>query len=257
MMTITLYKIILGGSNKYMFQAPLYQQVKEDIKLSIERGQYLPKEQIPSEPELSKIYSVSRITIRRAVDELCSDGYLIKLQGRGTFVATPRIHRKITGNTQIEGFTQTCEQSGLVASGELVNCQIVPAREDEKRFLQLPPHDDSLIYIQRIRYASGTPILLENQFLPHEEYKDLLEREDLGSLSLFQSIYEISGKKATKSNRRTIQITVADHEQSLLLETDLGSPLFFTNVYFTTEQDEPICIGRQYYVGSRYMFDLQ
>ena len=74
---------------------PLYQQVKEDIKAAIEQGKYKPKEKIPTEPELSAEYSVSRITVRRAVEELCSEGYLVKMQGRGTFVSSPRVHRKV------------------------------------------------------------------------------------------------------------------------------------------------------------------
>jgi GntR family transcriptional regulator len=74
---------------------PLYQQVKEDIKAAIENGRYKPQEKIPAEPELSAEYSVSRITVRRAIEELCSEGYLVKMQGRGTFVSSPRIHRKM------------------------------------------------------------------------------------------------------------------------------------------------------------------
>lgn len=62
---------------------PLYQQIKEDIKAAIERGKYKPNEKIPAEPELSAEYSVSRITVRRAVEELCNEGYLVKMQGRG------------------------------------------------------------------------------------------------------------------------------------------------------------------------------
>ena len=85
---------------------PLYQQIKEDIKAAIERGKYKPNEKIPAEPELSAEYSVSRITVRRAVEELCNEGYLVKMQGRGTFVSTPRIHRKMTGGNKMESFSQ-------------------------------------------------------------------------------------------------------------------------------------------------------
>ena len=61
--------------------APLYQQIYDEIKDAIEKGVYTPKERIPSELELAKQYEVSRITVRRAVEELCSDGYLVKQQG--------------------------------------------------------------------------------------------------------------------------------------------------------------------------------
>ena len=111
---------------------PLYQQIKEDIKAAIERGKYKPNEKIPAEPELSAEYSVSRITVRRAVEELCNEGYLVKMQGRGTFVRTPRIHRKMTGGDKLESFSKTCRESGRVPGARLLDRKIVPVRGDAK-----------------------------------------------------------------------------------------------------------------------------
>ena len=70
---------------------PLYQQIYDDIKTLIKKGEYQSGDRIPSDPELSHTYSVSRITVRRAIGDLCTDGYLIKQQGRGTFVGSPRV----------------------------------------------------------------------------------------------------------------------------------------------------------------------
>ena len=84
--------------------APLYQQIYDEIKDAIEKGVYAPKERIPSELELAEQYDVSRITVRRAVEELCSDGYLVKQQGRGTFVSTPHINRQFHAST-LQTFT--------------------------------------------------------------------------------------------------------------------------------------------------------
>ncbi|MEE1274075.1 MAG: GntR family transcriptional regulator [Olegusella sp.] len=67
---------------------PLYQQVMEKIKRGIESGAYATGEKIPSEAELSEMYSVSRITVRRAVEELVEQGLLTKRQGKGTYVIT-------------------------------------------------------------------------------------------------------------------------------------------------------------------------
>ena len=55
---------------------PLYQQIYDDLKQSIKDGEYKVNQKIPSETELSQQYSVSRITVRRAIEDLCSDGYL-------------------------------------------------------------------------------------------------------------------------------------------------------------------------------------
>ena len=84
--------------------APLYQQIFEEIKSAIEEGVYAPKERIPSEPELAAQYGVSRITVRRAVEDLCVEGYLVKQQGRGTFVSTPHINRRLLQYTVARSF---------------------------------------------------------------------------------------------------------------------------------------------------------
>ncbi len=68
---------------------PLYQQVKDDIRAAIESGKYKTNEKIPPEPELSAEYSVSRITVRRAVEELCAEGYLVKCRGGAPLSASP------------------------------------------------------------------------------------------------------------------------------------------------------------------------
>ena len=91
--------------------APLYQQIYDEIKDAIEKGVYAPKERIPSELELAEQYEVSRITVRRAVEELCSDGYLVKQQGRGTFVSTPHINRQFHAST-LQTFTALCANNG-------------------------------------------------------------------------------------------------------------------------------------------------
>lgn len=70
--------------------SPLYQQVFEVIKGKIETGRYPAHSQIPTESELSRMYGVGRITVRRAIEELVNEGYLTKRQGRGTFVTALR-----------------------------------------------------------------------------------------------------------------------------------------------------------------------
>ena len=68
---------------------PLYQQVKDDIRAAIESGKYKTNEKIPPEPELSAEYSVSRITVRRAVEELCAEGIWSKCRGGAPLSASP------------------------------------------------------------------------------------------------------------------------------------------------------------------------
>lgn len=232
---------------------PLYQQIFEDIKASIENGRYVPQQRIPSEPELSEEYGVSRITVRRAIEELCADGYLVKQQGRGTFVSTPHINRRLLQTTAAQSFSSVCRENGMEPGARLVNRQIVPARPDEAGFLQLD-EGALLLYIQRVRTADGQPIFEENVFLPYEGYQVLLS-DPLDNVSLFDAIERVGGRRPAKTRRRTIEAVRATSEQAGELAISPYDPLLYLNVYFSDEADVPVCIGRQYYVGSRYRFE--
>lgn len=233
---------------------PLYQQIKEDIKSAIESGKYKQQELIPSETELSNEYSVSRITVRRAIEELSNDGYLVKKQGLGTFVSTPRIHRKMISGTKVESFTDTCKSYGKKSSAKLLSRQIVPMRADEQDFFK---GDSSglLIYIERLRLADGLPIFLENQLLPYEEYKHLLDI-DLNDASLYDEIKKISGKKVYSTTKLTLEATKASTSQSKKMSVQVGEPLLHLCSHFLDQDGNPLCIGRHYYIGSRYMYEL-
>ena len=154
--------------------APLYQQIYDEIKDAIEKGVYAPKERIPSELELAEQYEVSRITVRRAVEELCSDGYLVKQQGRGTFVSTPHINRQFHAST-LQTFTALCAGNGMKAGAHVIDRQIVPARQNEMEFFGLQK-DALLLHIKRVRTADGEPIFEENIFENRYRHVDELAR---------------------------------------------------------------------------------
>lgn len=234
--------------------APLYQQIFEEIKTAIEEGEYLPKERIPSEPELAAQYGVSRITVRRAVEELCAEGYLVKQQGRGTFVSTPHINRRLLQYTAARSFTDVCRDNGMAPGGHVVNRLIVPVRAEEAKFFGLTD-DALLLYVQRIRTADEQPIFEENIFLPYEGNQQLLT-DDLEDVSIFDKIAEVGGARPVRTPYRTIEAVRATQEQASRLAITQGDPLLFLNACFADEDDNPVCIGRQYYVGSRYRFVL-
>lgn len=188
------------------------------------------------------------------MEELCAEGYLVKMQGRGTFVSKPRIHRKFTSGKGAASFTEICKENGMVPGARLLNRQIVPVRKDEEAFFHVGS-DALLIYIQRLRTADGQPIFLENLFLPYEPYKNLMS-ENLNDVSMFDAIEHISGLRPATAARQRIEAVRATAEQAQLLNLSLGEPLLHLNAYFQDQYDHPLCIGRQYYIGSRYMFEF-
>lgn len=233
---------------------PLYQQVMDDIREDIQDGAYAVNARVPSEAELSGMYSVSRITIRRAIEELSSEGYLTKKQGKGTYVNPPKLERKIYQNSEVQSFTDTCRESGRLAGARLISCQSVVARASEARFLGLDEGAE-LIHVRRLRTADDIPIMIENNFFPREGFEFLMGAE-LNDVSIFKLVEEHVGRRVADNSSCTLEIVHADSDMADKLAVSVGEPLFYEHVDFLDDQARPFLIGKQYIVGSLYVFNI-
>lgn len=234
---------------------PLYQQLKGVLKNSILSGELTYGDKIPTEVELSEKYGVSRITVRTAISELVEEGFLIKKQGKGTFVSKPKIQRKIE---YLTSFTAACEANGLTASSKVVKREVIEPEPEERRDLKLDD-EDYLIYIQRIRYAGNEPLMLENNYFSYKKFSFLLTENLEGSLyELLREKYGVNpadpDKDLLSNTRTTIEIARASEEEARLLEVPSGEPLFFINTLIYDDKRRPVHIGRQYVIGERYKF---
>ena len=233
-------------------QTPLYQQLMEEIKRKIESGEYHYGERLPSELELIKQYAVSRITVRRAMEELVTEGYLVIRQGKGTFVNKPKIERKFKMENVL-GFSNACAANGMKPSHTLVERKIITPGSDERLFFGLGDKE-RIIYTQRVLSADDDPIMVENNYFALKGYEFLLEEKLDGSLfDLLSQKYDI-----VPSNTRlcTLELVRATAQNAKLLHVPVNEPLFYMIAYITDKNDNPVYIGRQYIVGSRYMFNI-
>ena len=181
-------------------------------------------------------------------------GIWSKCRGGAPLSASPASIASLPAAEEAASFTETCKENGMVPGARLLNRQIVPVRKDEETFFHVGP-EALLIYIQRLRTADGQPVFLENLFLPYEPYKSLMS-ENLNDVSMFDTIERISGLRPATTSCQRIEAVRASAEQAQLLNLSLGEPLLYLNAYFHDQYDHPLCIGRQYYIGSRYMFEF-
>jgi len=233
---------------------PLYQQVMGDIKDDIDRGRYAQGDKIPSEAELSDIYSVSRITVRRAVTELVGEGYLTKKQGKGTFVNRHKLARKLQQTNEVQSFTDTCSENGRTAGAKMLGVAVTKARAGECEFLGFVEGAE-LVHVKRLRTADGVPIMLENCFYPLNGFEFLLEA-DLTDRSIFKVVEEKSGRRPESDDLCTLEIVRASPEVADILKVTIGDPLFLETIYFIDQDHRPFFIGKQYIVGSLYVFNI-
>ena len=229
---------------------PLYLQMKELVKKDILDREYSSGEQLPTEPELCEKYGVSRITVRKAVEELCKEGFLVKKQGKGTFVRPKKIQRKIE---HLMSFTQACQNNGMEPSTSVLKREFVQLEPRLAEEFHLRPRLP-MIMIQRLRKADGIPVMLENNYYPREDFTFLMEESLDGSLyQLLEDKYHVMIESSRDSY---LDVVKADAEQARVLGLGCGEPLFCMTAKIFDSRDRLVHVGVEYIVCERYRFGL-
>lgn len=184
--------------------------VKEIIINRIETHEYLPGEMIPSERELANLYHVSRPTIRLALDELVNQRYLVRMQGKGTFVRKPD-HNKVAmgllNEAQNASFTTMVRQFGIEISNKLLGTGLISHKKyfSQKMNLNL---DDQVYGIHRIRLGNHEPLALEFTYIPFDLFSDA-ENYNFERISLYDYM-ESKGHLPVTFHESMTMITAGD-----------------------------------------------
>lgn len=198
-----------------------YLQVAEELINRIETNKYSSGEPIPSERELIEEFNLSRITIRKAIEELVYKGYLEKVQGKGTFVKSV-IHRQ--NLFSLTSCKQDILNQGMSPSTKVIRCEIEKATSDITDTLKIGIGDE-ILTLERIYYANGTPVNLTETHLPLKYFPNL-ELVNFNNNSLYQTLetkYNLTIKEAT----RTIDAIIPTPEIARYLELEPNEPVLF------------------------------
>lgn len=141
---------------------PLYHQVKTLILREIEAGRWKPDAQLPTEDELSARFEVSKITVRQALRELATLGFIRREQGRGTFVQRPPLEQ---GPRELTSFTDEMRKHGLLAASQVLERGPVPATAEIATMLGIST-GDPVFRLRRLRLADGEPMGLQTAYIP-------------------------------------------------------------------------------------------
>jgi GntR family phosphonate transport system transcriptional regulator len=159
---------------------PLYRQIRDVLVVEIQ-GLYKAGESLPAEGDLAHRFGVNRHTLRRAVDELVAEGLVERRHGKGVFVLEPSINYAIGSSTR---FTETLQSQGRSTSSRVLRKQIVPARGTIATRLQLE-EGEKVIFVETLRTVEDKPFCLISHFIPLNQFPDVFERYDSGSLHQF------------------------------------------------------------------------
>ena len=200
------------------------------MKKKIEDKEWSLGFRIPIEQELCNVFDVSRVTVRSAISELVRQGYLIRQQGRGTFVSKKVISDKLTMFTT---FGELMLEEGIDFSTDMLAQTIMMPVDDLADKLNVSG-DKHIIYIKRLRKVDNKPILIQETYIPFHICPPLLE-EDVRKNSLFELLERKHGVHLT-GVRNYFDVKYLNADEGMLLDLSENSPaLVLTQHFFSGE----------------------
>jgi DNA-binding GntR family transcriptional regulator len=226
---------------------PLYYQIARRLQEAIERGDFPPGSRIENELKLAEQLSISRPTIRRAIQELVDQGLLVRRRGVGTQVLRGRVTRSVELTSLYDDLalsnraptTQVLLREEVAPPAEIV--EILGVTESEP-----------VLHIRRLRFSEGLPFAILENYLPPEFLElttDQLERHGL---------YQLMRARGTTMRvaRQTIGARSSSDDESRLFGQPPGSPVLTMSRTLFDQSGHPVEYGEHCYRPDLYSFEV-
>ncbi|WP_042171302.1 GntR family transcriptional regulator [Streptomyces sp. NBRC 110035] len=226
-------------------RVPKYYRIKQRLLGMTEARP--PGSPMPAERFLALEFRTSRTTVRKALQELVSEGRLVRIQGKGTFVAHPRIYRTL----QLTSYTEDMRNQGLTPASRVLDIDCTAAGEELAALLEVEP-GEKVLRLERLRLAGGDPMAIEATHLSARRFPGL-RRHLARRASLYTTLTEVYGVRLAEADE-TIETSPATPREAGLLHTDVGMPMLRLSRHSRDERGKPVEWVRAVYRGSRYRF---
>jgi len=222
---------------------PLYLQIASSIRTRIHDGEIVDDEALPSERELTSMTGASRVTIRKAIDKLISEGLLYRKQGSGTYVS-PRIQ---TPSSFLSSFTDDAKERGDEPGVFWIVKTYSKPTASEASQLEIAQTSE-VARLGRVRLANGEPLAIENAVVP----KQFLPELELIGDSLYEALSRL-GHRPVRGRQR-IRASLATPTEAGLLQVDEHSEVLRIERTTYSMEGTIVEFTRSAYRGDRYDF---
>lgn len=228
---------------------PVYKKIMKYIEECIKGGVYSRGGAIPSEQEFCTMFDCSRMTVRKALDELVSIGILYKAKGKGAFVSNIEYDRLYS----LKGFSQIMRQQGLEYSSEVVRFEIMPAQKDLANKLRILEGMD-VYCLERIRKVMGDPVSIETVNLNMKDFPGLLNY-DFSRLSLYEIMESEYGVSINRAVQSINTVNIDGENAKILFNKNKGVALRSMSIGYN-KSSRPIEYEYALYNGYKYTVDV-
>jgi GntR family transcriptional regulator len=228
------------------YPEPLWVQAVNFIRGSISSGTLKPGMRLPPERELCLDFGISRVTLRKALNQLVDEGVLIAAHGRGWYVASPAVRKEWPNS--LESFSETAARMGLAAESEILRSDIAAATFDEAEELGIAP-GTRIFHLERVRMLGGVRIAIDVTRIALALAPGI-ERHDFSIESLYEAL-AAAGVIPVRADS-TLEAREADRTMADRLHLELGKPLLVMHQVAVDEAEHPLFASTITYAGDRY-----
>ncbi|GAA3421167.1 GntR family transcriptional regulator [Streptosporangium vulgare] len=224
---------------------PKYYDVKRSLLTltkSLPAGSALPPERA-----LAVRFETSRTTVRQALSELVVEGRLVRIQGKGTFVAQPKVAQVL----QLTSYTGNLRTAGLEPDTKILDTSYVTADEPLARRLAINA-GGRVLRIHRLRLANGEPMSIDTTHLSARRFPRLRRELEVHS-SLYETLYNAYSVRLTDAEE-IIETVLATPYDAQVLGVDVGLPMLLLTRHAFDADGNPVEWAQSLYRGDRYKF---
>lgn len=221
----------------------LYERLADALRKGIQQELLDESEALPSERDLATILDMSRVTVRKAIQLLVSEGLLIQRRGAGTFIAK-RVEQTLG---HLTSFSEDMELRHLSSGIVWLERHIGVPSAEERQVLQLG-EQEQVARLYRLRTANEQPMALEMAVLPEHLVPDPTQ--------VSGSLYEFLGRLGNRPVRaiQRFRAVPCSAEQAVFLRISPGSPVLYIERYSFHADGSPVEFTRSHYRGDSYDF---
>ena len=230
-------------------QEKLYIQLTRILLEQIHSGTWKLNDRIPSEDDLSRTYSISKITVRQAINNLTSDGYLMKIQGKGTFVTSVL---PVVGVAMRTIFTEEMFGKEVKAEKELLFKGIKEPDPDIRSYLKT---DGDIYYMLSRRLLYGNPAYVDESFIPYSITPEIGSL-DIADASLYFFLQEKAMKKIFKVIQ-TVEVSQATGDSAQHLDLEEGVLVLVVHRLLLSSDSTPVAYTKLQGRSDRYKFQSE
>lgn len=228
----------------------LYEQLKEILLDALAREVYRVGDRLPTEAELQRRFKVSSITVRQALHELSSLGYVRRQAGRGTFVIRSMIED--TYARRVGSFLQMLQTAGHQVTSQILHFDWESPSDHIAQILQITPRTQ-ILRVDRVMFADGKPVAYSKNWIKINRDDCKFTRENLRDISIWDALDQYT-HLAFADGERILQAVGASAAEAKLLRLKKNAPLMLTEVTLRDRTGTAVVTTRTVHVGEFYRF---